>query len=82
MLKREITELGIHYIVFEDTRAAYNIYPEDFKAKWFIDELGQRWVKYRQDGCDCVHPASRVVQVVYHPKPVPTDWPQLEVADD
>jgi hypothetical protein len=67
---REIVEEGISSIEF----AASSSFNREFrpiggKVKWFRDELGQTWVKFRiskgSDEYDHVAPADRVVHVQY-----------------
>lgn len=65
----EIVEEGISEIELAASQTWNRSFkPENGKVKWFRDELGQLWVKFRDDkvsGLERVWPASRVVQVVY-----------------
>lgn len=73
----EIFERNIEMIELErgDNVTTYRARPFDGTAKWFKDELGQCWVKFRTQSLQIgggtqtqVWAARRVVQVVYSPR--------------
>lgn len=67
----EIVEQGIGWITFMMSDFLEEEFlPDDGIVKWFVDELGSKWVKFRQcyeDGSreDLVIPHERVLCVGY-----------------
>jgi len=67
----EITEVGVKEIVLRRPNSNYML-QEPHEAKWFGDELGQTWVKFKiriVGGTQTiVVPSDRIAEVKYMPK--------------
>lgn len=63
----EIIEEGIKHIAVAYTDELNQLFDiKDGWAKWFVDELGQRWVKFNNlNDAHYVIPADRVREVAY-----------------
>jgi hypothetical protein len=74
MEQASIVEEHIAEIELAATDAETRRYePQGGRAKWFVDELGQRWVKFVPVGQELeeVWPAERVVRVAIRKQPRP-----------